>query len=234
MGNKIFNRFIATVLAFVMTIGCFGDMSVFAYESADIPEGQYEIYPQPQKIEYAGSNWELGKNANVVIEEGIDDYTLDRLEETLSLKNIGMTKSDKIAANGFNILVGIHGSNGLVDQYVKNNCDIETTNLFTKTDSYYLATLENTIVVLGKDTDAAFYAITTLYHVLAQMVDTTNISVFEIEDWADVVSRGFIEGYYGNPWSLEDRIKLMEWGGYYKLNSYFYAPKDDPKHCFHS
>ena len=22
----------------------------------------------------------------------------------------------------------------------------------------------------------------------------------------------------------------MEWGGYYKLNSYFYAPKDDPKH----
>ena len=29
---------------------------------------------------------------------------------------------------------------------------------------------------------------------------------------------------------LTDRMKLMEWGGYYKLNSYFYAPKDDPKH----
>ena len=25
-------------------------------------------------------------------------------------------------------------------------------------------------------------------------------------------------------------LKLMKWGGYYKLNSYFYAPKDDPKH----
>lgn len=22
----------------------------------------------------------------------------------------------------------------------------------------------------------------------------------------------------------------MTWGGYYKLNAYFYAPKDDPKH----
>ena len=22
----------------------------------------------------------------------------------------------------------------------------------------------------------------------------------------------------------------MKWGGYYKLNAYFYAPKDDPKH----
>ena len=44
------------------------------------------------------------------------------------------------------------------------------------------------------------------------------------------MSRGFIEGYYGNPWSTEDRVNLMKWGGYYKLNAYFYAPKDDPKH----
>ena len=43
-------------------------------------------------------------------------------------------------------------------------------------------------------------------------------------------ARGFIEGYYGNPWSTQDRINLMKWGGYYKLNSYFYAPKNDPKH----
>ena len=45
-----------------------------------------------------------------------------------------------------------------------------------------------------------------------------------------MVSRGFIEGYYGNPWSTEDRAALMTWGGYYKLNTYFYAPKDDEKH----
>lgn len=37
-------------------------------------------------------------------------------------------------------------------------------------------------------------------------------------------------GYYGRPWSTSDRASLMRWGGYYKLNSYFYAPKDDPKH----
>ena len=46
----------------------------------------------------------------------------------------------------------------------------------------------------------------------------------------EVVSRGFIEGYYGNPWSVEDRAELMKFGGYYKMNTYFYAPKDDPKH----
>ena len=61
-------------------------------------------------------------------------------------------------------------------------------------------------------------------------MDSNTIRNFHIEDWADVASRGFIEGYYGNPWSTEDRINLMKWGGYYKLNSYFYAPKNDPKH----
>ena len=85
------------------------------------------------------------------------------------------------------------------------------------------------VSVLGKDTDAAFYGITSLYHIFNQM-DSYSIRNFVMEDYADVASRGFIEGYYGNPWSTEDRSELMKWGGFYKLNSYFYAPKDDPKH----
>ena len=56
------------------------------------------------------------------------------------------------------------------------------------------------------------------------------LRTFTMSDYADVVTRGFIEGYYGNPWSTEDRVNLMQWGGYYKLNAYVYAPKDDPKH----
>ena len=65
---------------------------------------------------------------------------------------------------------------------------------------------------MGKDTDASFYGLTTLYHVLAQ-TESLSIRNFTIEDYADVVSRGFIEGYYGNPWSTEDRVNLMDMGG---------------------
>ena len=43
-------------------------------------------------------------------------------------------------------------------------------------------------------------------------------------------NRGFIEGYYGNPWSNTDRAELMRYGGDLKLNQYFFAPKDDPYH----
>ena len=128
-----------------------------------------------------------------------------------------------------NILVGIEGSGDYVDTYANENITVSETGLFEKLDSYVLDSDDGVITVLGADTDASFYGLTTLYHILNQM-DSYTIRNFHIEDWSDVASRGFIEGYYGNPWSTEDRCDLMEWGGYYKLNAYFYAPKDDPKH----
>ena len=42
--------------------------------------------------------------------------------------------------------------------------------------------------------------------------------------------RGVVEGFYGVPWQHEDRLWLLErmrgWG----MNTYVYAPKDDPFH----
>ena len=135
--------------------------------------------------------------------------------------------------------MGIKGSKGAVDSHVeklvKEGKLSYTDGLFDKTDSYMLASLpasstgSNQIIVLGKDTDAAYYGLTTLYQIL-QQVEGKTLRAFTASDYADVTTRGFIEGYYGNPWSTEDRVNLMEWGGYYKLNAYFYAPKDDPKH----
>jgi hypothetical protein len=41
---------------------------------------------------------------------------------------------------------------------------------------------------------------------------------------------GVIEGFYGQPWSQEERFQLFNWLLDWGLNSYFYAPKDDLKH----
>ena len=192
------------------------------------PSDAYEIYPIPRTMQYYEGSWILGTQANAVYEEGIDDATKARLEETMALKGIKVTEATSMSSSKTNILVGIYGSNGFADQYVKKNYTVSN-GLFEETDAYFLAASEDAIVVLGKDTDAAFYGLTTLYHIFAQ-TEGKAIYNFTMEDYADVVSRGFIEGYYGNPWSVEDRSELMTWGGYYKLNSYFYAPKDDPKH----
>lgn len=41
---------------------------------------------------------------------------------------------------------------------------------------------------------------------------------------------GVIEGFYGQPWSQAERLQLFEWMHRWRLNTYFYAPKDDLKH----
>ena len=42
--------------------------------------------------------------------------------------------------------------------------------------------------------------------------------------------RGYIEGFYGTPWKQEQRLEMLEWLSAYRMNTYFYAPKDDPYH----
>ena len=62
--------------------------------------------------------------------------------------------------------------------------------------------------MLGRDTDSAFYGLTTLYQIFQQLPGRA-VSNLTFSDWADVKSRGFIEGYYGSPWSTKDRVNLM-------------------------
>ncbi|KAM9580290.1 protein O-GlcNAcase-like [Guaruba guarouba] len=41
---------------------------------------------------------------------------------------------------------------------------------------------------------------------------------------------GVVEGFYGRPWSMEQRKLLFEWLRRWGLNCYMYAPKDELKH----
>ena len=223
MKEKV-KRIVSLALAFLMSIGC-----IHSYPIVSALENDYEVYPNPHMMDYQDGSFDMTSTVNVVYEDGIDEYTKDRMNEVLAIKNIKASTSEEVKEGQTNILVGIKDSNQYVDQYVGEHYSVKTTQLFDQLDSYLLKVDNGTITVLGKDTDAAFYGLTSLYHIFKQL-DGTNIRNFTIEDYANVASRGFIEGYYGNPWSTEDRVNLMTWGGYYKLNAYFYAPKDDPKH----
>ena len=170
------------------------------------------------------------------MEPGIDSATKARLNEALKLKGIETTAADAVPETAYqlNVLVGINGSNGVVDKYAKQLIADGTLKVddstFSKNDSYVLAVRQgnaktpDTILVLGRDTDSAFYGLTTLYQIFQQLPGRA-VSNLTFSDWADVKSRGFIEGYYGSPWSTKDRVNLMTWGGYYKMNTYVYAPQ---------
>src|SRR4051812_10562713 len=42
--------------------------------------------------------------------------------------------------------------------------------------------------------------------------------------------RGTVEGFYGPPWSHADRLAHLQFSAEVGLNTYVYAPKDDPHH----
>jgi hyaluronoglucosaminidase len=50
------------------------------------------------------------------------------------------------------------------------------------------------------------------------------------EDGPDFEMRGIIEGFYGSPWSHSDRLDAINFIKKTRMNTYFYAPKDDLYH----
>lgn len=217
------------ILSTAMMMTCL-DVSIMTFAAGPLIE--YELYPSVQEITYDNAQTALAPSVNVVVEDGIDTFTRAKIEQVLALQGYSVaegnvTFSDHQAAGKTNVLIGIYGSDGVVDAYC-NALSLNDAHM-SNTDAYTLSVQDDVIAILGKDTDAAFYGITTLKEIFQQM-EGKEIEKLTISDYADIKGRGFIEGYYGNPWSVEDRAELMRYGGDLKLNNYVYAPKDDPYH----
>lgn len=220
----MFNKSLKFLLSMMMVL-C--TLTINSVKAAD---AKYTIYPTPQEITYNDEkSFTLSSSMNIVYSQDIDKYTKNHVNDVLTILKKSGSESTSIAADKTNVLVGIYGKDDAVNDYFTKNSLIKDAKFFNKFDAYILSVKDGVIAILGRDTDAAFHGVTTLKHIFNQIKDN-QIKELVMNDFADVKSRGFIEGYYGNPWSNEDRADLMTYGGDYKLNEYVYAPKDDPKH----
>ncbi len=197
-----------------------------ANENAPI---EYEIYPIPHQVTYHQGSTKLDKTIQVIYDDTIDSVTRKKVEDTFKENGYpAPTIGTQVADDKVNVLIGTKGSNGPVDTYAATNNTSQDMD-FSKIDAYQLDIQNNTIMILGKDTDASFYGVVTLNAILAQ-ASGKEVRNLTIQDYANTKIRGFIEGYYGIPWSNEDRMSLMRFGGQFKATSYVFAPKDDPFH----
>ncbi|GAA0591596.1 hypothetical protein GCM10009001_04640 [Virgibacillus siamensis] len=223
------------VLLLILTplslVGASGDES--GAKKADSNDRYYEIYPLPQHEKDLGTDFTITEEVNVVVGDSIDKPTTDFLKEILESKSLEINISDQVVSGKTNILVGTEHSGGYVTSYIKENVTYDET-VFEKIDPYVLTMdkkLEDkgTIAILGKDSDAAYYGLASLKMILDR-IPNRNIHSMLYEDFSDTKRRGFIEGFYGFPWSHESRISLMQYGGQLKMNTYIFGPKDDPYH----
>lgn len=168
---------------------------------------KYEIYPIPQSIKYKNEQIIFNKNLNIVKNCTVNEYTLNHLEAYLKENNINYKTSDNVEKDSLNIILGLKDIN--------------------KKEGYVLD-IDNNISIDGNDLSGLFYGIITLIKILKQSDNFIEKCI--IEDYPNIRYRGYIEGFYGYPWSHNDRIDLMKFGGENKFNTYIYAPKDDPYH----
>ncbi len=98
-----------------------------------------------------------------------------------------------------------------------------------KEEGYVLGVDDDTIVIEGKDGVGTYYGVQTLTQ-LSVNEDGLKAREAIISDEPTMTTRGTIEGFYGTPWTHQDRLDQIRFYGAHKMNTYIYAPKDDPYH----
>ena len=108
--------------------------------------------------------------------------------------------------------------------------ELDTTAV-KRAEGYRLTADSKTVRITARDAAGAFYGIQTLRQLMESEVAAKGTLPFvEINDYPDLPDRGVVEGFYGNPWSHEVRLSLLDFYGKFKMNTYLYGPKDDPYH----
>ncbi len=115
--------------------------------------------------------------------------------------------------------------------------------------AYAIEITDGTLTVWANSEEALFYAKQTLSQMLRGVAGADNahrdpfpgLTIADVAtrgdlpqgtvlDWPDLPFRGTVEGYYGAPWSYAARKAQFDFYGRNKMNTYIYAPKDDPYH----
>ncbi len=126
--------------------------------------------------------------------------------------------SGNVAADSNNVRQGVRG-----DKAVR----AWSRRIPQQAEGYYLSISQKGIVIAGADSAGLFYGQQTLAQLRR---DDGTLPCVEITDWPAMPERGVIEGYYGNPYTHEARLRLFDFMGRNKLNVFIYGPKDDPYH----
>ena len=164
------------------------------------------LSPAPQEIVWGEQTISTPRNIVLVGAEEAD-------ADAVTLLRNAFSEGEK----GVSIIIGERGDEA-VSAYAEQIPD--------KVEGYYLHVDEGQVVIAGADEAGTYYGVQTFL----QMASQPMMKLAEVKDWPDVLERGVVEGFYGNPWSHTDRLRQFDFYGKNKLNVYIYGPKDDPYH----
>ncbi|KQX17389.1 hyaluronidase [Streptomyces sp. Root431] len=191
----------------------------------DTATGTPAVWPRPQSLTARGAAVRLGSEVTLLADADADPYALTALRELLTAAGV---RTVHTGLPGRGPVVRAAGPSGeaaeeaLTALRVPERVDLPR-------GGYRLATGRfqgrDTVVLDGVGEDGLFHAVQTLRQLLGADGEIPGVAV---RDWPGTAERGLTEGFYGSPWSLEQRLAQVEFLGRTKQNRYLYAPGDDP------
>ncbi|MEC2158261.1 beta-N-acetylglucosaminidase domain-containing protein [Virgibacillus halodenitrificans] len=232
-GRRILCSFpVIFILTILLTSFVLPNHSAYADDEGE-QERTITVNPQPQEIEVGDDGFPLPPVVGIVVGENADEAALNELKNTL--KNAGVKRmkvqedNEKIHAP-VTIFLGVPSMNEETEDVLD---EVDTDDLEEmKDEGYVLVTNKDKkqILLAGTDKAGTYYATQTFRQLIQERKGRNWIPEVEVTDWPEMKERGIIEGFYGPTWSHEDRLSQLDFYGDNKLNSYMYAPKDDPYH----
>lgn len=182
----------------------------------------FSLQPSPQSFIIQDGTLTLGKAVQLVFGKSVDDDTKNCFIEILEKNGIVGCKQADIEYP--TIYLGTR-----LDLLPENISHKQTVEDFPEQGYKILINDKlKQVSLVGNDRDGLFYAMQTFSQILTKSAG--KLPNGEIRDYPIIKKRGVIEGFYGKPWTQKDRLDQFRFYGEQKINTYIYAPKDDPYH----
>jgi hypothetical protein len=148
----------------------------------------------------------------------LEDFTRD-LRQSIGASALAPT--EELAHDGYKL--SAHYS----ESFPPENIRIDAATA----EGFHYALLRLTQLLAARSSNASAAASVLTPVPKASMIESLGrASGLLISDYPSFPERGIVEGFYGTPWSSQDRLDMLRFEGQHGMNVYYYAPKDDPYH----
>ncbi len=184
------------------------------------------LFPTPVSVTLTPDTITLGKAVVLVAAPGTDPDTVALVRRTLTAAGVDrIATAQRLPAtlDRPHIVIGTSDTAVVRDALTRSDATADT-----QAEGYTLASIAtgtgSLVTLAGHDADGLFHAVQTL----RQLTERATFPTLVIRDHPAMPIRGTIEGFYGKPWSMDDRAKHLDFLARVKANTYIYSPKDDP------
>ncbi|MGW1194240.1 beta-N-acetylglucosaminidase domain-containing protein [Streptomyces sp. NPDC002536] len=188
------------------------------------------VWPRPQTARAQGAGARISDQVTLMAEQNTDPYTLEALRTLL--RGLGARTVVDAQPGGTPPPDGliVYAGGRAAEDALRTLGAPPVADL--PSGGYRLATGQidgrPVAALSGMGPDGLFHAAQTLRQLAVQRDGGRVLAGAVVRDWPVTAVRGLTEGFYGDPWTHEQRLAQLDFLGRTKQNRYLYAPGDDP------